>query len=80
MVNYQWLVTMTLSFYWRIYCTFIDADDLWTSDKLELQLAALQQQKNEVAYVDCFLIGENGQFLCAQNPHFLRYLPQVVDY
>lgn len=46
------------------YIAFIDADDLWTSDKLELQLKALQESPQaSVAYswTDC--IDESGQFL-----------------
>ncbi|NET60617.1 MAG: glycosyltransferase [Symploca sp. SIO2E6] len=46
------------------YISFIDADDLWTPDKLELQLHALQANPEAaVAYswTDC--IDETGQFL-----------------
>jgi len=46
------------------YISFIDADDLWTPDKLELQLQALQTNPEAaVAYswTDC--IDEAGQFL-----------------
>ncbi|NEP60708.1 MAG: glycosyltransferase [Symploca sp. SIO2G7] len=46
------------------YISFIDADDLWTPDKLELQLQALQANPEAaVAYswTDC--IDEAGQFL-----------------
>mgnify|MGYP005837404241 CR=1 FL=1 len=51
------------------FITFIDADDLWTPDKLELQLAALQQHPDaEVAYSWTTFIDENGEFLYAGNP------------
>lgn len=46
------------------YISFIDADDLWTPDKLELQLKALQEHPQAaVAYswTDC--IDESGKFL-----------------
>ncbi|NEP15204.1 MAG: glycosyltransferase [Symploca sp. SIO2C1] len=46
------------------YISFIDADDLWTPDKLELQLQALQENPEAaVAYswTDC--IDEAGEFL-----------------
>lgn len=46
------------------YISFIDADDLWTPDKLELQLKALQEHPEAaVAYswTDC--INESGNFI-----------------
>ena len=46
------------------YISFIDADDLWTPDKLEAQLKALQENPQaDVAYswTDC--IDESGKFL-----------------
>lgn len=46
------------------YISFLDADDLWTPDKLEVQLKALQESTQAaVAYswTDC--IDESGQFL-----------------
>ncbi|MFB2837628.1 glycosyltransferase [Floridanema evergladense] len=46
------------------YISFIDADDLWTPDKLELQLKALEENSEAaVAYswTDC--INETGKFL-----------------
>ena len=46
------------------YISFIDADDLWTADKLESQLKALQENPQAaVAYswTDC--IDESGKFL-----------------
>lgn len=46
------------------YVSFIDADDLWTPDKLELQLKALQEHPQAaVAYswTDC--IDDSGKFL-----------------
>ena len=46
------------------FIAFLDADDLWTTDKLELQLAALQQQPEAgVAYSwTCFMnVDERGK-------------------
>ncbi len=51
------------------YISFIDADDLWTPDKLEAQLKALQTHPQAaVAYswTDC--IDESGQF-CRRGNH-----------
>jgi len=46
------------------YISFIDADDLWTSDKLESQLKALQENPEAaVAYSWTNHIDESGQFL-----------------
>jgi glycosyltransferase involved in cell wall biosynthesis len=46
------------------YISFIDADDLWTPDKLELQLQALlDYPEAAVAYSWTDHIDENGQFL-----------------
>lgn len=46
------------------YISFIDADDLWTIDKLELQLQALKQSPQAaVAYSWTDWIDESGKFL-----------------
>jgi len=46
------------------YISFIDADDLWTADKLEAQLKALQANSQAaIAYSWTDLIDESGQFL-----------------
>jgi glycosyltransferase involved in cell wall biosynthesis len=52
------------------FIAFLDADDLWTPDKLEAQLAALQDNPNAaVAYSWTDFIDETGQFL-KPGPHF----------
>lgn len=46
------------------YISFIDADDLWTKDKLELQLKALQgNPEAAVAYSWTHYIDDSGKFL-----------------
>ncbi|MDZ7966767.1 MAG: glycosyltransferase [Nostoc sp. DedSLP03] len=46
------------------FVSFLDADDLWTSDKLQSQLKALQENVTaKVAYSWTDYIDENGQFL-----------------
>jgi glycosyltransferase involved in cell wall biosynthesis len=46
------------------YIAFIDADDLWTQDKLEMQFAALQNHPEAaVAYSWTDYISESGEFL-----------------
>src|SRR5919202_4312270 len=48
------------------YVSFLDADDLWTPDKLEAQLKALQENPQAaVAYSWSDWIDESGQFLRA---------------
>ncbi|NEO69724.1 glycosyltransferase [Moorena sp. SIO3H5] len=51
------------------FITFIDADDLWKPDKLELQLAALEKKPEAgVAYSWTAFIDENSKFLFAWQP------------
>jgi glycosyltransferase involved in cell wall biosynthesis len=46
------------------YISFLDADDLWTTDKLELQLAALNSHPEAgVAYSWTYTINEKGELL-----------------
>ena len=55
------------------YIAFIDADDLWTPDKLKLQLEALQQHSESgVAYSWTTYINSEGKFLYAQKPPFFE--------
>ena len=52
------------------FIAFLDADDLWTPDKLEAQLTALQENPNAaVAYSWTDFIDETSQFL-KPGPHF----------
>jgi glycosyltransferase involved in cell wall biosynthesis len=51
------------------FIAFLDADDLWTPDKLELQLAALQSNpKAGVAYSWTYFMDEQGQSFHADQP------------
>lgn len=55
------------------YLTFIDADDLWTPDKLEAQLEALQHHPDTGAvYSWTAFIDENSQFLYAWKPLYFQ--------
>ena len=55
------------------YLAFIDADDLWTPDKLELQLAALQQHPTAgVAYSWTCFMERHGKFFHADNPVYFE--------
>jgi glycosyltransferase involved in cell wall biosynthesis len=51
------------------FVSFIDADDLWTRDKLELQVAALRRQPAAaVAYSWTAFVDVAGDFLFAKEP------------
>ena len=54
------------------FIAFLDSDDLWTPDKLELQLAALQQHTEAgVAYSWIYFMDEKGESFSAGNTvHF----------
>jgi glycosyltransferase involved in cell wall biosynthesis len=63
------------------FIAFIDADDLWTPDKLELQLAALQEHPEAgVAYCWTTFIDENCKFLYVQPPVYFEgnVYPQLL--
>jgi len=55
------------------FIAFIDTDDLWTQDKLELQLAALQQHAIAgVAYSWTYSMDEQGKFCYADQSIFFE--------
>ena len=60
------------------YITFIDADDLWTSDKLELQIKALQDNpKAGLAYSWTTVMDANGEYFHPGT--FVSYEGNVYD-
>lgn len=55
------------------FVAFLDADDLWTPDKLELQLTALQAQpKAGVAYSWTYFMDEQGHSFHVDQPIILE--------
>lgn len=55
------------------YLAFIDADDLWTSDKLEQQLAVLQQHSTAgVAYSWTCFMDRQGKFVHTDRPVYFE--------
>jgi len=55
------------------FITFLDADDLWTPDKLELQLAALQQHSEAgVAYSWTYFMDDQGKSFHVDEPIFFE--------
>ncbi|HHP7244557.1 MAG TPA: glycosyltransferase family 2 protein [Elainellaceae cyanobacterium] len=63
------------------FVTFVDADDLWTPDKIEDQLDALQTYPEAgVAYSWTAFIDEHSQFLYAGEPfpHHGNVYPQLL--
>jgi GT2 family glycosyltransferase len=65
------------------FLAFLDHDDLWTPDKLELQLAALQQHPEAgVAYSWTYYMDEKGESFYPDNPVFFEgdvYSQFLVD-
>jgi glycosyltransferase involved in cell wall biosynthesis len=63
------------------FIAFLDADDLWTPDKLELQLAALQQHPEAgVAYSWTHFMDEQGKSFHPDKPTFFEgnVYPQLL--
>lgn len=63
------------------FIAFLDADDLWTSDKLELQLASLQKHPEAgVAYSWTHFMDEQGESFHADEPLFFEgnVYPQLL--
>ena len=63
------------------FITFIDADDLWTPDKLELQLAALRQNPDAgIAYSWTSFMDETGKYFFPDKPIYFEgdVLPQML--
>lgn len=65
------------------YISFIDADDLWTLDKLERQLNCLEQESNPnfgVAYSWTLFIKPNGEVLYPGKKYFFEgdVYPQLL--
>ncbi|RZK10988.1 MAG: glycosyltransferase family 2 protein [Flavobacterium sp.] len=43
------------------YLAFLDADDIWTKDKLEIQIQQLESENVDLVFSDFGLINENGE-------------------
>ncbi|AFZ22700.1 glycosyl transferase [Cylindrospermum stagnale PCC 7417] len=55
------------------FIAFLDADDLWTPDKLELQLEALQKNPEAgVAYSWTYFMQEKGKYFHTDRPLFFE--------
>jgi glycosyltransferase involved in cell wall biosynthesis len=55
------------------FVSFIDADDLWTLDKLELQLSALRREPEAgAAYSWTAFLDAEGRFLFAKEPLYFQ--------
>ena len=57
------------------YAAFLDSDDLWRPEKLEKQIALLQQKKGVFAYTDCAVMDEAGNVVRER-----RNVPAEADY
>lgn len=56
------------------YIALLDSDDFWVADKLEKQIALMEQTKADIAYCSLCLIGEDGQ----QKKHMF-IVPEETD-
>ena len=65
------------------FIAFLDADDLWTPEKLELQLVALQQHPEAgVAYSWTHFMDEKGESFHPEEPKFFEgnvYAPLLLN-
>lgn len=57
------------------FIAYLDADDLWSSDKLEKQIQFMLKNQYAFTCTDYEKIDENGNSL-----HKIIHIPQVVDY
>lgn len=49
------------------YIAFCDSDDLWTADKLEIQIKFMNEKKIAFSYSSYYIINENGEYLRTKN-------------
>ena len=57
------------------YFAFLDSDDLWVPDKLERQLALLEEKCCAFTYAGCDVIDENGNAI-----QKVRHVPEYITY
>ncbi len=57
---------------------FLDSDDTWTSNKLELQLKALQQSQLECCYGNFELMNEKGQTIPVRSGKFIPFSGSII--
>lgn len=57
------------------YIAFIDSDDVWKKEKLERQIAFMQENKYAFTYTNFEMVSEQGDILSSSVP-----LPNKLDY
>ena len=64
----------SLSFAKGRYISYLDSDDLWQPEKLELQLAYMQKHNLAMCYTDYDLINDSGEYIKTTK------VPDTTDY
>lgn len=57
------------------YIAFIDSDDMWLTDKLEIQLSQMESEERAFTFTDFALVNESGEIIKEQTG-----VPQVMSY
>ena len=56
------------------YIAFLDADDLWLPNKLEVQIKTMREKQWAFTYTDYFIMDEKAQFLyCLCGPEWVDF-------
>lgn len=54
------------------YIAFISQDDIWLSNKLELQIQKIEDEGFDLVHSDVYHIDSNGEVICRRNPKIPR--------
>ena len=60
------------------YISFLDADDLWKSKKLEKQLEIMKLNKLDITHTSYEIIGKNGQIIGYRNARDFKNLSSLL--
>ena len=48
------------------YIAFIDSDDLWKKNKLEIQISIMEQNKQDFSHTSYYIISQNGKIISSR--------------
>ena len=60
------------------YISFLDADDLWKSKKLERQLEIMKLNKFDITHTSYEIIGKNGQIIGYRNARNFKNINSLL--